>query len=207
MAASPSSTLPLPTLESGDRMEREEFERRYCARPDIKKAELIDGVVYVASPVRVQHSDPHGILMAVLGAYRLSHVGVTIGDNGTYRCPDGSEVQPDIVLRYTRATGGGAWVDDDHYLQGVPELLAEVAASSRSYDTHVKRALYERASVPEYLIWRTEDEAFDWWRLVDGAYERIEPGAGGSLASTVFPGLVIHPAELIRMARESFEGG
>ena len=36
-----TETLPLVPLESGDRLTREEFHHRYCARPDIKKAELI----------------------------------------------------------------------------------------------------------------------------------------------------------------------
>ena len=56
------TTLPtlFPVLESGDHLTREEFHRRYCARPDIKKAELVEGVVYVATPVRIGlHAEPH----------------------------------------------------------------------------------------------------------------------------------------------------
>jgi len=40
------------SLESGDHLTHEEFHRRYLERPDIKKAELVEGVVYVSSPGR-----------------------------------------------------------------------------------------------------------------------------------------------------------
>jgi hypothetical protein len=35
----------VPPLESGDRLTRPEFERRYAAATHIKKAELIEGIV------------------------------------------------------------------------------------------------------------------------------------------------------------------
>jgi hypothetical protein len=49
-------------LENGDRLTRAEFERRYQGMPDVKKAELIEGIVYIAPPVRTQH---HGRLHAM----------------------------------------------------------------------------------------------------------------------------------------------
>jgi len=52
-------TINTPPLESGDRLTRQEFERRYQAMPNIQKAELIEGVVYVASPVR---ATSHGVV-------------------------------------------------------------------------------------------------------------------------------------------------
>jgi hypothetical protein len=51
--------MAIPPLESGDRLTRAEFERRYKATPETFKAELIEKVVYVASPVRVFHGNPH----------------------------------------------------------------------------------------------------------------------------------------------------
>ena len=44
----PPRILP---LEHGDHLTREEFERRYEAMPHVRKAELIEGVVYMPSPV------------------------------------------------------------------------------------------------------------------------------------------------------------
>jgi Uma2 family endonuclease len=190
-----------PALNSGDRMDRAEFERRYTCRPDIKKAELIAGVVYVASPVRtVEHADPHALLVTVLGAYRLVTPSVLLSDNGTYRCPDGSVVQPDVTLRYR---DGGSRLDDEHYLTGVPELCAEVAGSSLSIDLLEKKALYESIGVREYIVWQTEEERIDWWVLRNGAYQPLAPDGAGVIRSEVFPGLALDVPALVALARES----
>ena len=53
----------VPPLENGDRLTRDEFERRYEAMPHLKKAELIEGVVYVPSPVRYRH---HGAPLSLI---------------------------------------------------------------------------------------------------------------------------------------------
>jgi len=54
-----NSLSPLTILENGDRLNRDEFERRYIAS-NIKKAELIEGIVHVASPLRyTPHGKPH----------------------------------------------------------------------------------------------------------------------------------------------------
>jgi hypothetical protein len=56
----PVPTPGLPLLEPGDRLSREEFERRYDRIPQLKKAELIEGTVYMPSPVRAaKHAGPH----------------------------------------------------------------------------------------------------------------------------------------------------
>ena len=191
-------------LESGDRMERAEFERRYSRHPEIKLAELIDGVVYVASPVRiVEHADPHGILSAVFGGYLLANRGVRMASNGTWRCDDENEVQPDVLLRYLKSRGGTSWIDSDHYLRGVPELCAEITASSFNRDLYAKKELYLRLGVREYLTWQTEDGRIDWWRLEAGEYLAITPDEAGLLHSSVFEGLALNPAELLALAAET----
>jgi Uma2 family endonuclease len=202
--ASHARTAEAPTLESGDRMDRAEFHRRYSCRPDLKRAELVDGVVYVASPVRIpEHADPHAILMGVLGSYRLARSGVFLSDNGTWLVDDLNEVQPDAILRFARARGGTSWIDEHHYLRGVPELVAEVAGSSYAIDLNRKKDLYLRAGVREYIVWQTEDGRIDWWRNTGGEWVAIEPDASGTLHSTVFEGLALRPAELLERARES----
>lgn len=66
-------TAPLLTLESGDRLTREEFEYRYAQCPHINKAELINGVVFVASPVRYRlHGVPHSQMMVWAGNYCIA---------------------------------------------------------------------------------------------------------------------------------------
>lgn len=189
-------TLVRPTLESGDHLSRDEFHRRYCARPDIKKAELIEGIVYVASPVRIgHHAQPHGRIVGWLYSYTLLAPGLVLGDNGTVELEDDSEVQPDAFL--WRPGDGNTHQTEDDYLEGAPQLAVEVAASSASYDLHQKLRLYERTGVREYVVWRVEDKAVDWFRLEAGRFMRVEPDAQGMIASSEFPGLRLLTAALL----------
>lgn len=129
----PPEAAPVPPLENGDRLTRAEFERRYRAMPHIKKAELIEGVVHMPSPVRTdQHAEPHLDLIAFLGIYRHFTPGVRGGDNSTVRLDLDNEPQPDGTL--FKAQGGTARIDADGYIRGAPELAAEIAASSVSFD-------------------------------------------------------------------------
>jgi len=184
------------SLESGDRLTREEFHRRYLARPDIRKAELVEGVVYVASPVRFdRHAEPHGLIVTWLGTYVASTPGPRFGDNGTVLLDDGNEVQPDACL--WRPAPGGPRLTDDGYIEGPPQLVVEIAASSVSYDLHDKLEAYRRTDVLEYVVWRTLDRAIDWFRLREGHYIRIEPDADGLIESEQFPGLRLDVASML----------
>ena len=175
-------------LEPGDHLTREEFHRRYLANPHIKKAELIEGVVYVPSPVRLtHHARPHGYVMAWLGFYVSLAPDVILADNTTVYMDDGVEVQPDALL--WRPTLGGPRLTDDGYLDGAPQLIVEVAASSVSYDLHEKKEAYRRNGVLEYVVWRVLDRAIDWFSLQAGQYVPAEPNAAGIIESKQFPGL------------------
>src|SRR5581483_6505256 len=130
-----------PVLESGDRLTRDEFHRRYTDRPDIKKAELVEGVVYVASPVSSPfHSAPHARIVTWLGVYAAKHPGVNEEDNATVRLDANNEVQPDGCL--WREEADGPHLGADHFVYGGPQLVVEVAASSASYDLHDKKEAY-----------------------------------------------------------------
>jgi Uma2 family endonuclease len=179
--------LQFPPLESGDRLSRAEFERRYAAMPDLKKAELIEGVVYVGSPVRVIHSQPHANIITWLGVYSAATPGISCHDNPTVRLDADNEPQPDAVLRLEK--GGTSRISDDGYLEGAPELVVEVAASSASYDLHDKLCVYRRNGVQEYVVWRTYSQQIDWFFLQDGAYQSLQPDATGVYRSHQFPGL------------------
>jgi Uma2 family endonuclease len=177
-------------LESGDRLTRTEFHRRYCARPDIKKAELVEGVVYVPSPARhVPHGQPHNIANIWLGVYAGRHPNVDAGSESTVFLDADNEVQPDVCLFLLPEAGGRVRLTERGYLEGAPELIFEVAASSASYDLHDKMRAYRRNGVLEYIVWRTLDKAIDWFRVIEGAYVRIEPDEHGIIESAVFPGL------------------
>ena len=189
--AAPQRQAPdYPLLEAGDRLTRGEFERRYGACPHIKKAELIEGVVYVPSPVRYDsHGQPHAALLGPLLLYAAHTPGVGIADNATVRLDLDNEVQPDVLLRNESAATGQSTITGDGCLQGAPELVAEVTASSASYDLHDKLNVYRRNGVREYLVWRTREQRIDCYRLVDGEYRPMPQDAGGVIRSNVFPGL------------------
>jgi Uma2 family endonuclease len=147
MAAIPKTRT---VLESGDRLTREDFHRRYCRRPDIRKAELVRGVVYVASPTRTDmHADPVGLVAFWLNAYRMKVPGLRVAVDGTVFLAPDSELQPDVFLYWQPARGSGARLNAEGYIEGAPELVVEVAASSASYDLHDKVEAYRLAGVPE----------------------------------------------------------
>lgn len=190
---------PIPPLENGDRLSRLEFERRYGAMPHLKKAELIEGIVYMPSPVRHrQHGRPHSHFIGWLIAYEAGTPGIQVGDNSTVRLDLDNEPQPDGCLLIDPACGGQTQLSEDGYIEGAPELVFEVASSSASYDLHAKRHVYRRNGVREYVVWRVLDEAIDWFVLRQGEYERLAPGDDGILRSEVFVGLWLDPAALVR---------
>ncbi|MFQ5616095.1 MAG: Uma2 family endonuclease [Anaerolineales bacterium] len=183
------STFVLP-LQSGDRLTRREFEHRYQAMTHVKKAELIEGVVYMASPVHLKsHGTPHAAIMTWLGTYWAATAGVALADNATVRLDVDNEVQPDALLRLDENLGGHSRVSEDDYLEGPPELIVEIAASSASYDLHDKRKVYRRNGIQEYLVWQVYEKQLNWFSLVNDEYVFVAPNDDGIIASQVFPGL------------------
>ncbi len=182
-----TATQILP-LENGDRLSRIEFERRYTAMPKVKKAELIEGIVYMGSPVRAKsHGQPHAAIMALLSAYWILTPGVSLLDNVTVRLDLDNEPQPDALLRIE--SGGRSIVSDDDYLEGAPELIVEIAASSAAYDLYDKKQVYRRNGVQEYVVWQVFDRQLDWFSLQAGEYVPLQPDNNGVVRSLVFPGL------------------
>ena len=176
-----------PPLENGDRLTRTEFERRYAAMPKLKKAELIEGVVYVPAALRFRsHAEPHSRIMTWLGVYQAFTPGIEIGDNPTVRLDLDNAPQPDAVLTID---GGQAKISTDDYIEGAPELIVEIAASSAAYDLYDKKRVYRRNGVREYLVWRVYDGEFDWFRLLEGEYFKLEANDRGLIHSVTFPGL------------------
>jgi Uma2 family endonuclease len=183
----PTRSLSIPPLESGDRLTRAEFERRYEATPETFKAELIEGVVYVASPVRAFHGTPHAALVTWLGVYWTATPGVSIADNTTTRLDLDNEPQPDVLLRIE--TGGTSIISEDGYIEGAPELVAEIATSSAAIDLGAKKDAYRRNGLQEYLVWQTFENRFSWFRLQAEEFILVTPDADGIIRSSLFPGL------------------
>ena len=195
VVAAPPRTL-IPALESGMCLTAEEFDRIYELHPEIKKAELVQGVVYVGGPVRIaEHGVPDGLLRTWGGNYALTRADVRCGANGTVRLSATDRVQPDSML--WNSTGGSATIGSDDYMDGAPELAVEVAASSASYDLHTKKESYRKAGVQEYVVWVTEEDRILWFALEGGAYIELAADADGWTRSRVFPGLRLHIERLL----------
>ena len=189
----------IPELCSGDVLTRDEFERRYEAMPHVKKAELIEGVVAMGSPVRLRHHGrPEHLLGAWLGFYESATPGLVVANNTTVRLDLDNEFQPDLLLCLPEHAGGQARIDSDDYVAGAPELVVEVAASSVSRDLHQKLAVYRRNGVREYVVHRVDDAAVDWFVLAHGAYERQVADGQGRYHSRQFPGLCLDVPALLR---------
>ncbi|MEM7554273.1 MAG: Uma2 family endonuclease [Cyanobacteria bacterium P01_A01_bin.84] len=187
----------MPPLESGDKLTRAEFERRYdAAMPNLKKAELIEGVVYIPSKVRFRsHGKPHAWIMTWLGVYKAATPGIGFADNPTVRLDADNEPQPDALLRIE--SGGQSRISEDDYVEGAPELIVEIAASTASYDLHEKLKVYRRNQVQEYLVWRVYDAAFDWFVLQEGEYINLAGDTEGITRSHIFPGLWLDKPALL----------
>jgi Uma2 family endonuclease len=201
----PPVKAPLPQrstaramLENGDHLTAGEFLRRFRTMPRVKKAELISGIVSMPSPVRADyHGDPDFTLHGWLTYFVMRTRGVAGSTNVTVRLGPDDVLQPDSCVRIQPECGGKVVMDADGYLRGAPELVIEIAASTVSIDTREKRQQYRRAGVQEYIVWRTEDDAVDWWQLVDDDYRLIPTGADGLIRSHVFPGLWLDVAALL----------
>jgi Uma2 family endonuclease len=190
MSSSPTVSQKFPRLENGDRLTRGEFERRYHRMPNLKKAELIEGTVYMASPVRAQrHGRPHTLIMGWLFNYETVTPNLTVFDNTTVRLDWENEPQPDALLRLNESVGGTSRISEDDYIEGTPELIVEIASSSASYDLHDKLQVYRRHGVREYLVWLVEDKEFCWYVWDEGTYRQQQPSDSGILRSPFFPGL------------------
>jgi hypothetical protein len=188
----------VPPLENGDRLTRLEFERRYNAMPEHVRAELVEGVVIMASPVRhTMHGAPHFDLITWAGMYRVGTPGVFGGDNATIRLDVDNELQPDICLLIDPAHGGKASIDRDDYIAGPPEFVGEVAASTVSIDLGPKLNAYRRNGDGEYLVWRVQDAAIDWFVLREERFDRLLPDADGITRSIMLPGLWLDTAALL----------
>ena len=188
-----------PLLEPGDRLSREEFERRYERMPHVKKAELIEGIDYMPSPVSAgNHGFPQCDLAGWLWFYASETPGVKCADNSTVRLDVDNEPQPDLILLKLPHKGGQARISADGYIEGAPELVVEIVGSTSACDLHQKKGAYRRNGVREYLAWITGEKRLVWWALREGEYQGITPLADGVLQSVVFPGLWLDVQALLR---------
>ena len=188
----------IPPLHNGDRLTTLEFLRRYDRMTEVHNAQLIEGVVYMSSPVtHTHHGNPHFNLIGWMFSYALYTPGVEGGDNSTLRLDLGNAPQADAYLIVRPSHGGQVRIDADGYIRGGPEVVGEVSASSVSIDLTDKLAAYARNGVREYVVWRVFDREIDWFVLRDGSFARLGLGPDGLYRSEVFPGLWLDWAALV----------
>ncbi len=194
----PVTAPEIPPLRHGDYLTRDEFERRYEAMPEATKAELIEGRVYMSSPVRAKnHGAPHGKIVYWLVHYEVFTPGVIVFDNSTTRLDGVNEPQPDAQMRIDESLGGQSQISSDDYIEGPPELAVEVSSSSALHDLKEKKESYRRNGVREYIVWQVQDRRIDWFRLEGEEYVTLAPDEDGILRSRLFPGLWLDVAALL----------
>ncbi|MDZ8261701.1 Uma2 family endonuclease [Nostoc sp. ChiQUE01b] len=199
MVKTPFQLWTIPPLENGDKLTRYEFERRYNATPNLKKAELTEGIVYIMpAALRFRsHGQPHGWILAWLGTYEAATSGVALGVEPTVRLDLDNEPQPDAVLLIEPEAGGQTRLSEDDYIEGAPELVVEIAASSAAIDLHGKKQAYRRNGVKEYIVWQVLDQKLTWFSLEQGEYLELVHDNEDILRSRVFPGLWLATTELL----------
>jgi hypothetical protein len=194
----PPEFLQIPPLENGDRLLRDEFARRYAVMPSDCQAELIEGIVFMPAALRFRsHGKPHSYLNNWLTTYQIFTPGVEVADTPTIELDPENEPQPDVALFISPSCGGQTQISADDYIQGAPELIAEIAASTVSIDLGSKKTAYERNRVQEYIVWRVLDGAIDWFRLDHGQYTELLPDDDGITRSRQFPGLWLDRTALL----------
>lgn len=192
------SRLPTPLrLRDGDRMKQPEFHRRYESYPEDQKFELVGGTVHMASPLRRPHSDYDHIVGMALGLYALETMGTHVLHNATIILGEESEPQPDLALCLLPEYGGNSHTTPEQYVKGPPELVVEIAHSTKALDLRAKRADYKRAGVLEYLVVCVEDAEMHWFDFRRD--HSIRPGHGGICRSRAFPGLWLDTAALLQL--------
>ena len=168
------------------RLDLNEFLARWEALPELKNAELIEGIVYVTSVVGLTHARMNSSVVAWLGRYADATPGCEPGVNVTCIML-GQSPQPDSFLRIEEELGGSSRACE--FLEGAPELAVGICETSTEVDFGPKLTLYQRAGVREYITFETLPRRIVWRILVDGSYQQIPPDAAGIIRSHCFPGL------------------
>ncbi len=194
-------TEPKLKLENGDVLKKDEFLRRWEETPEVRHAELLEGVVYVNSAaISMRHGEPQGIILRWLYEYESHTPQVSVLPPVTSVLSEDDVPEPDAVMLIDHPKFGSCQTGENDFLEGSPELVVEIAASSASKDLHVKKRVYQKAGVKEYIVWRTIRTGFDWFVLKDGEYVSMEPDPeDGFLKSQVFPGLWLDLEPLLAM--------
>lgn len=199
--AKPSRPTSLPPLENGDHLDQQTFHARYEAMPEGCRAELIGGIVHMPSPRKVPHGKAQQLVVRWLGEYAEATPGTDALLNNTQILGPDSEPEPDACLFVLPEYGGQVYADKDEYLNGPPELIVEVSASTESIDLHRKKRDYEKAGVREYVVLALRMQQVFWFVRRRGKYKEVALPPDGVFRSRSFPGLWLDAEALLRNQR------
>lgn len=188
----------IPPLENGDRLDQKTFHARYLAMRDGVRAELIGGIVFMPSPQKIPHGQYHMDLLGWLNEYRMSTPGTEALVNSTTILGPKGEPQPDGCLFILPECGGQTRKDEEEYLVGAPELIAEIGWSTESIDLNAKKRDYEKAGVREYVVVALRMKKVFWFIRRRGKFAALKLGLDGIYRSQVFRGLWLDAAAFIR---------
>ena len=188
----------IPPLENGDHLDRPTFHQRYEAMPPATRAELIGGIVYLSYRRKHSHGRAQASVSCWLGTFDAYTPGTESLGRVTLFLGPKSEPEPDASLILLPENGGRTWEDADGYLNGAPELCAEIAWGPESIDLHQKKADYEQAGVREYVVVALREQKVYWFVRRRDRFEEMAAGRDGILHSEVFPGLWLDPGALLR---------
>jgi hypothetical protein len=191
-----TTRLATPWLVDGERLDRATFHERYEAMPGETRAELIGGVVYMASPLGLRHGRSNVPVVVWLSYYSEWTPGTEVLDNASVFFEDYGEPQPDVVLRILPENGGRTHDEGKYYADG-PELIVEVSDSTLKKDLGPKLADYERAGVPEYIVLGVNPPAIRWHFRINDRLVEVGPDPDGFYRSKVLPGLWLDPVALL----------
>lgn len=182
-------TKAIPPLENGDHLDQATFHARYKAMPEDYRAELIEGVVYMASPRKVPHSKAQFLVVRWLDEYAEATPGIQALANNTQILGPESEPEPDACLFITPECGGQVYEDAEEFLHGAPELIVEVSSSTESIDLNRKKQDYRKAGVREYVVLALRLQQVFWFVRQRGRYTEVPLPSDGLFRSRMFPGL------------------
>jgi hypothetical protein len=202
----------IPPLHDGDRVDVDEFLRRYAADKTVFSAELLQGIVHITRrrftqdgkemivpPISAEeHAVPDNHLQGIFFVYAAQTPGIASSSSVTTILPSQTTgLEPDAMLRVLPANGGASTIGADKFVHGTPELLAEISFTSGARDFGKKFDTYQAEGVPEYLVWRTEEQEVHWFALKRKKYVALKPHTDGTLRSEQFPGLWLDVTALL----------
>src|SRR5208283_4440606 len=171
-------------LVAGQRLDQATFHERYEQMPAGVRAELINGVVDMPSPVGLEHARAMVPVLVWLSYYQEHTPGVDVLDNASTILDVKGEPQPDAQLRILPECGGQTQ-PDRRCVRGVPELIVEVSQATRYTDLGPKFDEYERAGVLEYIIRALDPDQLLWYVLRDGKLVELPADSDGLYRSRI----------------------